>query len=52
MRQSTAVKRYGLARTGIVKPRPEEGIKRLRLVRMEAIAELDRPQHERSPRRP
>ena len=36
------VKRYALARSGIGRSRPEEGIKRLRLVRMEAIAELDR----------
>jgi hypothetical protein len=42
MRQPTTVKRYALARSGIGKPRPEESVKRLRLVRMEAIAELDR----------
>ena len=36
------VKRYALARPGTARPRPEEGIKRLRLVRMEAIAEADR----------
>jgi hypothetical protein len=36
------VKRYSLARAGIAAGRPEEGVKRLRLVRMEAIAEADR----------
>ena len=41
MRQPT-VKRYALARPGVARHRPEEGIKRLRLVRMEAIAEADR----------
>ena len=35
------LKRYALARPG-AKPRPEEGVKRLRLVRMEEIAEADR----------
>ena len=40
------VKRYALARAGIVKARPEEGVKRLRLVRMEAIAEADRARQE------
>ena len=42
MRQPTQVKRYALARPGVAKPRPEEGVRRLRLVRMEAIAQLDR----------
>ncbi len=41
MRQP-GVKRYALARSGIAAARPEEGVKRLRLVRMEAIAEADR----------
>jgi len=36
------VKRYALARPGVAKARPDEGVRRLRLVRMEAIAELDR----------
>ena len=42
MRQPTPIKRYALARPGIAKPRPDESVKRLRLVRMEAIAEADR----------
>jgi hypothetical protein len=43
MRQRpTAIRRYALARPGIAGARPEERIQRLRLVRMEAIAELDR----------
>jgi hypothetical protein len=43
MRQPTPVKRYALARSGTTaKARPEEGVRRLRLVRMEAIVELDR----------
>jgi hypothetical protein len=50
MRQPTTVKRYALARSGIGRTRPEEGVKRLRLVRMEAIAELDR-KRERPERR-
>jgi hypothetical protein len=37
-----AVRRYALARPGVAKARPEEGVKRLRLVRMEAIVEQDR----------
>lgn len=41
MRQPT-VKRYALARSGAARPHPEEGVRRLRLVRMEAIAEQDR----------
>jgi hypothetical protein len=49
MRQPT-VKRYALARAGIAAARPEEGVKRLRLVRMEAIAEADR-ERERPERR-
>lgn len=40
MRQTPPFKRYALTRTGVLKR--EEGVKRLRLVRMEAIAELDR----------
>jgi len=42
MRKPKMVKRYALARPGATKPRLEEGIRRLRLVRMEAIAEMDR----------
>jgi len=42
MRQSVPIKRYSLARSGVAKTRPDEGVKRLRLVRMEAIADLDR----------
>lgn len=38
----TPVKRYTLARPGLAQARREEGVKRLRLVRMEAIADLDR----------
>ncbi len=52
MRQPTEVKRYALARPGSAKARREEGVKRLRLVRMEAIAELDRLPPERALRRP
>lgn len=51
MRQP-AVKRYALARPGIAKARPEEGIRKLRLVRMEEIAERDRErEQERTGRR-
>jgi hypothetical protein len=42
MRQPAPVKRYALARPGLGKARADEGVKRLRLVRMEAIADLDR----------
>jgi hypothetical protein len=43
MRQPTPVKRYALARSSTSgRARQEEGVKRLRLVRMEEIAELDR----------
>ena len=35
------VKRYALARSPAGRPHPEEGVRRLRLVRMEAIAEQD-----------
>jgi hypothetical protein len=42
MRQPTTVKRYGLARTALPNARSEERVRRLRLVRMEAIADLDR----------
>ena len=42
MRPPDTVRRYALARPGIAKARREEGVKRLRLVRMEAIADLDR----------
>jgi hypothetical protein len=45
------VKRYALARAGILAARPEEGVKRLWLVRMEAIAEADRKREERPGRR-
>jgi hypothetical protein len=38
------VKRYSLARTA-----REEGVRRLRLVRMESIAEADRERSERAP---
>ena len=44
-----AVKRYALARSGLGRSRPEEGVKRLRLVRMEAIAELDRDREQADP---
>ena len=50
MRQPAQIKRYSLARPGVAKARRDEGMKRLRLVRMEAIAELDhrpRPVHGR-----
>jgi hypothetical protein len=47
MRQTLPVKRYALARSGIAKARPEEGVRRLRLVRMEAIAERDRARADR-----
>jgi hypothetical protein len=50
MRQP-GVKRYALARAGILAARPEEGVKRLWLVRMEAIAEADRKREERPGRR-
>jgi hypothetical protein len=42
MRPPGTVKRYALARPGPAQARREEGVKRLRLVRMEAIADLDR----------
>ena len=45
------VKRYALARAGINAGRPQEGVKRIRLVRMEAIAEADRKREERPERR-
>jgi hypothetical protein len=48
MRPPGTVKRYALARPGPAQARREEGVKRLRLVRMEAIAERDR---EREPSR-
>ena len=51
MRQPPAPKRYALARPGSAKARREEGVRRLRLVRMEAIAEQDR-ERERALRRP
>ena len=42
-----SVKRYALARPGAVpRHRPGEGVRRLRLVRMEAIAEQDRDREE------
>jgi hypothetical protein len=50
MRQP-GVKRYALARAGIAAARPEEGVKRLWLVRMEAIAEVDGKREERPERR-
>jgi hypothetical protein len=37
-----AIKRYALARPGLGQGRAEERVQRLRLVRMEEIAELDR----------
>jgi hypothetical protein len=42
MRQPPPVKRYALARPGSAKARQDEGVRRLRLVRMEAIAQADR----------
>jgi hypothetical protein len=42
MKRPATVKRYALARPGTAKGRPEEGVRRLRLVRMEAIADRDR----------
>src|SRR5688500_2374333 len=42
MPQTPPVRRYALARSGIAKARPEEGVRRLRLVRAEAVAERDR----------
>jgi hypothetical protein len=42
MRQPMTVRRYALARSGVAQGRSEERVKRLRLVRMEQIAELDR----------
>ena len=45
MRQPT-IKRYALARSGTARPHPEEGVRRVRLVRMEAIAEQDRKRQE------
>lgn len=47
MRQPAPFKRYALARPGVVKPHPEERIQRLRLVRMEEIAEADRERDDR-----
>jgi len=40
------VKRYALARSAAARPHPEEGVRRLRLVRMEAIAEQDQKRQE------
>jgi hypothetical protein len=40
------VKRYALARSGPARSHPEEGIRRIRLVRMEAIAEQDQKRQE------
>ena len=40
------VKRYALARSGPARPHPEEGVRRIRLVRMEAIAEQDQKRQE------
>ena len=40
------VKRYALARSDPARPHPEEGVRRIRLVRMEAIAEQDRKRQE------
>ena len=42
MRPPEGVRRYALARSGAAQARRAEGVKRLRLVRMEEIAELDR----------
>ena len=36
------VRRYALARSAAGRPRAEEGVRRIRLVRMEAIVEQDR----------
>jgi hypothetical protein len=50
MRQTAPIKRYSLARSGTTaKARPEEGVRRLRLIRMEAIAQADHDR-ERAPR--
>ena len=46
-----AVKRYTLARPGSPGARRQEGVKRLRLVRMEAIAEADRDRERPQERR-
>jgi len=53
MREAMPLKRYALARPGAA--RREEGVRRLRLVRMEAIAEQEREREradERAERRP
>ena len=48
MRHSTPVRRYALARSGTTgNARPEERVRRLRLVRMEAIAAADRERDRR-----
>ena len=46
-----AVKRYTLARPGSPGARRAEGVKRLRLVRMEAIVEQDRDRERTQERR-
>ena len=52
MKQPGPVRRYTLARTQTAaKPRPEEGVRRLRLVRMEAIADQDREREREPPER-
>ena len=52
MRRPTTVKRYALARPGAAQARREEGVKRLRLVRMEAIAEAERERENQRSERP
>ena len=52
MRQPVPIKRYSLARPGVAKSRPDESVKRLRLVRMEEIADLDRQRDQPERRRP
>ena len=43
MRQTTPIRRYALARSATTaNARPDERVRRLRLVRMEAIAEAER----------
>ncbi len=43
MATNRPMKRYALARTTAGRSQRAEGLRRLRLVRMEAIADLDRP---------
>jgi hypothetical protein len=50
MRPPETVRRYALARSGAAQARREEGVKRLRLVRMEEIAQLDVDRDRKGPR--